>query len=214
MSSRKNPPSVPMLSFDQAHRNRNLSRPTENALLQSQRCFRLCRKRSRLRRGYGGQAGMAARSVSRNPNGPGSAPVPGAAPGVPPRAVRMAQARRPGRHARRVRSPGTHFLRLPRVHPSHPDEAGARLIYDVEDHEMCVGPAPFRQAQGPERVEGLAARPQLIGETARRSSSAKATEDRQSSGPTFSCMIPAIQRVTSSCASQAPGGRGSRRAET
>ena len=30
--------------------------------------------------------------------------------------------------------------------------------------EWCVGPAPFRQAQGPERVEGLAAGPRFIRE--------------------------------------------------
>jgi len=36
------------------------------------------------------------------------------------------------------------------------------------DTEPCVGPAPFRQAQGPEHVEGLVAGPQVIGKTVRR----------------------------------------------
>ena len=70
----------------------------------------------------------------------------------------------------------------------------------LADTERCVGPAPFRhvrrahrrQAQRPEPacgepvepVEGLAAGPQFIGKTVRRSSVAKPMEDRLSGDPT------------------------------
>ena len=85
-----------------------------------------------------------------------------------------------GRHPRTHVQTGLSQLRLSRDHA-----VGARLAHDVEDIKWCVGPAPFRQAQGPERVEGLAAGPQPIGEMARRSSVAKPMEDRPSGGPTF-----------------------------
>jgi hypothetical protein len=38
----------------------------------------------------------------------------------------------------------------------------------LADTEQCVGPAPFPQAQGPERIEGLVAGPQFDPETVRR----------------------------------------------
>ena len=67
----------------------------------------------------------------------------------------------------RIRTDAVGPGRLSRTHV-----AGPRLANDDRDTESCVGPAPFRQAQGPERVEGLVAGPRFLEKTARRPAAA------------------------------------------
>jgi hypothetical protein len=78
---------------------------------------------------------------------------------------------------------------------------GPRLTNDACD-TWCVGPAPFRQAQGPERVEGLVAGLQFIGKTARRQAAAlhRTASAQLRPARSFPCIFPNVQRRRRACA--------------